>query len=75
MAYIPKEETMGPNEHHTNKEGKPVPEDDYAAHQQNPAPSPEAINERDDSPASKTIWIIVIVSIIVMTIIYFFFYY
>ena len=59
----------------TDKDGKPEAEDNYAAHEENPAPSPEAINEPNDRPASNTIWVAVVVAVIIMSLIYFIFIY
>lgn len=64
---------METNSHRTDKEGNPQPEENYAAHQENPAPSPEAIKEPNDRPASNTIWVAVIIAIVIMGLIYFFF--
>ncbi len=71
----PKVNAMETHSHRTDKDGKPAPEDDYAAHEENPSPSPEAINEPNDRPASNTIWVAVMVAIIVMALIYFIFIY
>lgn len=54
----------------TEEGGNIQPEDNYAAHQHDPAPSPEAINEPNDRPASKTIWIAVIIAVTILGIIY-----
>lgn len=61
---------METNSHRTDGEGNLQAEDNYAAHQENPAPSPEAIEEPNDRPASNTIWIAVIAAIILMGLIY-----
>jgi len=66
---------METHSHRTDKDGKPEAEENYAAHQENPAPSPEAINEPNDRPASNTIWVAVIIAIIIMALIYFIFIY
>lgn len=66
---------MESNRHRTDKDGRPEAEENYSAHQEDPAPSPEAINEPNDRPASNTIWVAVIVAIILMSLIYFFFIY
>ncbi len=64
---------METNNHETDKEGNPKAEENYTAHQEDPAPSPEAINEPNDRPASNTIWVAVIIAIVIMALIYFFF--
>jgi len=64
---------METNNHRTDKEGNPEAEENYAAHQEDPAPSPEAINEPNDRPASNTIWVAVIIAIVIMALIYFIF--
>ena len=61
---------METNSHRTDGEGNPQAEENYAAHQEDPAPSPEAIEEPNDRPASNTIWIAVIAAIILMGLIY-----
>lgn len=66
---------MNTHSHRTDKDGKPEAEENYAAHEENPAPAPEAINEANDRPASRTIWVAVAVAIILMTLIYLFFIY
>ncbi len=53
------------NSHKTDAAGNVQPEDNYAAHQDNPAPSPEAVKERNDRPASITLWIAIILAIII----------
>ncbi|SEL39723.1 hypothetical protein [Parapedobacter koreensis] len=62
---------METNSHRTDSDGNLQAEDNYAAHQENPAPSPEAIKEPNDRPASKIIWVAVIIAITIMAIIYF----
>ena len=64
---------METNNHETDNEGNPKAEENYTAHQEDPAPSPEAINEPNDRPASNTIWVAVIIAIVIMALIYFFF--
>lgn len=66
---------METNSHRTDGEGNLQAEDNYAAHQEDPAPSPEAIKEPNDRPASNTIWVAIIIAIIVMSILYFVFIY
>jgi|GEM_PF-913287 len=66
---------METHSHRTDKDGRPQAEENYPAHEENPAPSPEAINEPNDRPASNTIWVSVIVAIIIMALIYFIFIY
>ncbi len=66
---------METNSHRTDNAGNVQAEDNYAANQHDPAPAPEAINEPDDKPASKTIWIAVVLAIVVMAIVYFLFVY
>ncbi len=66
---------METHSHRTDRDGRPEAEDNYAAHEENPGPSPEAINEPNDRPASNTIWVAVIVAIIIMALIYFIFIY
>ena len=61
---------METNSHRTDKDGNPEAEENYAAHQENPAPSPEAIKEPNDRPASNTIWVAVIIAIVIMALIY-----
>jgi hypothetical protein len=58
------------NGHHTDKDGNIEPEDNYGAHQEDPAPAPEAIRERNDRPASTTIWIAIIIAIVILGIVY-----
>lgn len=66
---------METNSHRTDNEGNIQAENNYAAHQHDPAPSPEAIKEPNDRPASNTIWVAVIIAITIMAIIYFLFIY
>lgn len=58
------------NNHKTDAAGNVQPEDNYAAHQDNPAPSPEAVKERNDRPASITLWIVITLAIIIAAIFY-----
>lgn len=58
------------NSHKTDAAGNVQKEDNYAAHQEDPAPSPEAIEERDDRPASITIWIAITIAIVIAAIFY-----
>ncbi|GGC26005.1 hypothetical protein GCM10011386_17540 [Parapedobacter defluvii] len=66
---------METNSHRTDEKGNLQAEENYAAHQENPAPSPEAINEPNDRPASNTMWVAIIIAIIIMSILYFVFIY
>jgi len=61
--------------HRTDGEGNLQAEHNYSAHQEDPSPSPEAIEEPNDRPASTTIWIAVIAAIVVMGLIYLVFIY
>ena len=61
---------METNSHRTDRDGNVQPENNYAAHQEDPAPSPEAIKEPNDRPASSTIWLAVILAVIILAIIY-----
>jgi hypothetical protein len=47
-------------------------EHDYNKHQQNPAPSEEAVTEKNDKPAGKTIHWVIPICLIVLFIIYLF---
>ncbi len=66
---------METNSRRTDERGNPQPEENYPAHQADPAPSPEAIEEPNDRPASNTIWIAIVVAIAIAAAIYFFFIY
>lgn len=66
---------METHSHRTDKEGRPESEKNYGAHQADPAPSPEAVNEPNDRPASNTIWLAVIAAIVIMALIYVIFIY
>jgi hypothetical protein len=61
---------METNSHRTDGAGNLQAENNYAAHQEDPAPSPEAIKEPNDRPASNTIWVAVIIAVIILAIIY-----
>ncbi|MGK6350587.1 hypothetical protein [Parapedobacter sp. DT-150] len=61
---------MDTNNHRTDKDGHPQAEDNYAAHQEDPAPSSEAIKEPNDRPASNTIWVAIIIAVIILAIVY-----
>ncbi|SFC00260.1 hypothetical protein SAMN05421747_10340 [Parapedobacter composti] len=56
--------------HQTDREGNLQAEDNYEAHQHDPAPAPEAIKERNDRPASTTIWIAITIAVVILGIIY-----
>lgn len=58
------------NIHKTDADGNVKAEDNYAAHQHDPAPAPEAVKERDDRPASNTIWIAIVIAIVLASIFY-----
>jgi len=58
------------NMHKTDADGNVQAEDNYAAHHRNPAPAPEAVKERDDRPASVTIWVAIVIAIVLAAIIY-----
>lgn len=64
---------METNGHRTDGKGNLQAEENYTAHQEDPAPSPEAIKEPNDRPASNTIWVAVMIAIAVMALIYFVF--
>lgn len=53
---------------------KPV-EHDYAKHENDPGPSPQAVNEENDKGAGPTMKWIIPILIIVMAIIYWIFFY
>ncbi len=61
------------NSHRTDREGNVQAEDNYAAHQHDPAPSPEAIKEKDDRPASYILRWAIVIAIALLAIIYFLF--
>lgn len=50
-------------------------ENNYANNQEDPKPSKEALEERDDKPASKLLNWIIVITVVVLTIIVFLFYY
>lgn len=52
----------------------PRGEQDYNAHQQNPDPAPEALEEKNDKPAGNTIKWAIVIAIIVLGIIFLFYY-
>lgn len=60
-----------------NQASAPHPrgEQDYSAHQQNPNPSPEALEEKDDKPAGNTIKWAIIIAIGVLAVIFLFYYF
>ncbi|MFC3197254.1 hypothetical protein ACFOET_06490 [Parapedobacter deserti] len=58
------------NSHRRDQEGNIEAEDNYAAHQDDPAPSPEAIKEPNDRSASFTIWVAVFIAIAILGVIY-----
>ncbi len=58
------------NGHQTDNDGNIQAEENYAAHQHNPAPSPEAINERDDKPASYLLRWAIVIAIALLALIY-----
>ena len=58
------------NGHRTDKQGNVRAEEDYAAHQHDPAPSPEAIKEKDDRPASYLLRWAIVIAIALLAIIY-----
>ncbi|PPL01717.1 hypothetical protein [Parapedobacter indicus] len=66
---------METNRHRTDGEGNLQAEDNYTAHQEDPAPSPEAIKEPNDRPASNTIWVAIVIAIIIASILYLVFIY
>lgn len=50
-------------------------EDNYPENQRNPGPSEEAVKEKDDKPASKTLNWVIIVAVVILAIIIFMYYY
>jgi len=48
-------------------------EQDYESHQQNPAPSEEAVKEKDDRGVGKLILWALIIASLALTLVYFFF--
>jgi len=50
-------------------------EHDYANNQEDPKPSKEAIEEKDDKPASNVLNWVIAITVIVLTIIIFLYYY
>ena len=59
-------ENMEPHQDEHGKSTKPI-EHDYPHHQNDPGPSPEAINERDEEGAGKAMkWIIPIIILILL---------
>lgn len=75
IRAAPKVNAMETHSHRTDKDGKLEAEENYAAHEDDPAPSREAINEPNDRPASNTIWVALVAAIILMALIYFIFIY
>lgn len=53
----------------------PRGEQDYNSHQENPAPAPEALEEKDDKPAGNTIKWAITIAIVVLLIIFLFYYF
>ncbi len=53
----------------------PRGEQDYNAHQQNPDPAPEALEEKNDKPAGNTIKWAIVIAIIILMIIFLFYYF
>lgn len=52
----------------------PRGEQDYNKHQRNPAPAPEALEEKDDKPAGNTIKWAIAIAIVVLLAIFLFYY-
>jgi len=50
-------------------------ENDYANNQEDPKPSKEAIEEKDDQPASNVLNWVIVITVVVLTIIIFLYYY
>jgi len=66
---------METNGHRTDGDGNLRAENNYTAHQEDPAPSPEAIKEPNDRPASNTMWVAIVIAIILASILYLVFVY
>lgn len=60
---------------HINMKDHKDIEDNYSENQQNPGPSEEAVTEKDDKPASKTLNWVIIIAVVVLAIIIFMYYY
>ena len=61
-------ENLEPHKEEPGKTPKPI-EHNYAAHQNDPGPAPEAINEKDEEGAGKAMkWIIPIIILILFLI-------
>ncbi|WP_157970347.1 hypothetical protein [Albibacterium indicum] len=50
-------------------------EENYPENQQNPGPSEEAVTEKDDKPASRTLNWVIIIAVVILAIIIFMYYY
>lgn len=50
-------------------------EHNYSDNQQNPGPSEEAVKEKDDKPASRTLNWVIVIAVVVLAIIIFMYYY
>lgn len=61
------------NRQKTDAAGNVRTEDNYEAHQANPAPSPEAVEEANDKPAGNTIKWAIAIAIALLAIAYFVF--
>ena len=49
-------------------------EDDYDHNQQNPGPSRESVEQKDDKPASKVLNWAIIIAVVILTIIFIIYY-
>jgi len=60
-------------EEHNENSSKTRVETDYAAHEENPGPAKEAVEERNDKGASKVLNWAILIAVVILIIAYFLF--